>query len=239
MSARAWLGTSGYSFDEWKGNFYPEKLASKDMLHFYAERLETVEINNTFYRMPKAALFEGWTQQVGPDFLFVIKSPQRITHHQKLENSEENVTYLWQAAQTLGPRLGPVLFQLPPYLRKDLPRLQAFLAILPGEMRAVIEFRHRSWFDDEVFDALRARGVALCFSDVDPKSEDDPGLEQPFVSTANFGYLRLRREEYEANDMREWIDKSRAMPWHELFVFFKHEPTAPRYALEFKGLWDS
>jgi uncharacterized protein YecE (DUF72 family) len=187
--------------------------------------------------MPKPSLFEGWVPQVGPDFTFVIKASQRITHHQKLENSAENVNYLWQVAQTLGTRLGPVLFQLPPYLRKDLPRLEAFLAILPAGMRAVIEFRHRTWFEDDVFAALSARNVALCFSDVDPKSEDDPGLEQPFVSTADFGYLRLRREEYEAKDMLEWIEKSRTMPWQELFVFFKHEPTAPRYALQFKALW--
>jgi len=231
-------GTSGFSYAEWKGTFYPEKARSKDFLKLFAEQLDCVEINNTFYRMPKAALFEAWTTQVGPDFLFVIKASQRITHHQKLENSAENVAYLWQVAQTLGTRLGPVLFQLPPYLRKDLPRLEAFLAILPAEMRAVIEFRHRSWFEDDVFAALSARGVALCFSDVDPKSEDDPGLEQPFISTANFGYLRLRREEYVASDMRAWIDKSRAMPWQELFVFFKHEPTAPRYALELKALWE-
>jgi uncharacterized protein YecE (DUF72 family) len=232
-------GTSGFSYAEWKGTFYPEKARSKDFLRLFAEQLDCVEINNTFYRMPKSSLFEEWTKQVGPDFLFVIKASQRITHHQKLENSEENVTYLWQVAQTLGARLGPVLFQLPPYLRRDLPRLQAFLAILPPEMRAVIEFRHRSWFDDEVFAALEARGVALCFSDVDPKSEDDPGLEQPFVSTANFGYLRLRREEYIADDMRAWIEKARQKPWQELFVFFKHEPTAPKYALEFKKLWET
>ncbi len=232
-------GTSGFSYAEWKGTFYPEKARSKDFLKLFAEQLDCVEINNTFYRMPKPSLFEEWTKQVGPDFLFVIKASQRITHHQKLENSGENVAYLWQVAQTLGARLGPVLFQLPPYLRRDLPRLHSFLEILPAEMRAVIEFRHRSWFDEEVFEALRARGVALCFSDVDPKSEDDPGLEQPFVSTAPFGYLRLRREEYVADDFRAWIDKSRAMPWQELFVFFKHEPTAPRYALEFKALWEA
>jgi uncharacterized protein YecE (DUF72 family) len=230
-------GTSGFSYAEWKGTFYPEKARSKDFLKLFAEQLDCVEINNTFYRMPKPALFEGWIPQVGPDFLFVIKASQRITHHQKLENSADNVSYLWEVAQTLGTRLGPVLFQLPPYLRKDLPRLEAFLAILPAGMRTVIEFRHRSWFEDDVFAALSAHNVALCFSDVDPKSEDDPGLEQPFISTANFGYLRLRREQYEAQDMSEWIDKSRTMPWQELFVFFKHEPTAPQYALEFKALW--
>ena len=233
-------GTSGFSYAEWIGTFYPEKARSKDFLRLFSAQIDCVEINNTFYRMPKPALFEDWTQQVPEGFSFVIKASQRITHHQKLENSEDNVAYLWQVAQSLGPHLGPVLFQLPPYLRKDIDRLKRFVAALPAGMRAVIEFRHRSWFeDDTAYDALRERGVALCFSDVDPKSEDDPGLEQPFLSTADFGYLRLRREEYDAAGLRAWIDKARTQPWQELFVFFKHEPTAPRYALELRALWEA
>ncbi|HEX6245010.1 MAG TPA: DUF72 domain-containing protein [Polyangiales bacterium] len=233
-------GTSGFSYAEWKGTFYPEKARSKDFLRLFAAQIDCVEINNTFYRMPKPALFEGWTQEVPEGFSFVLKASQRITHHQKLENSAENVAYLWQVAQSLGQRLGPVLFQLPPYLRKDVERLKRFVAALPAGMRAVIEFRHRSWFEDEAAcDALREHGVALCFSDVDAKSEDDPGLEQPFLNTAEFGYLRLRREEYDADGLRAWIDKARSQPWRELFVFFKHEPTAPRYALELRALWDA
>lgn len=232
-------GTSGFSYAEWKGTFYPEKARSKDFLRLFAEQLDCVEINNTFYRMPKPELFDGWKQQVGDGFLFVIKASQRITHHQKLENCEENVAYLWNVAQRLEGHLGPVLFQLPPYLRKDRDRLARFVEGLPEGMRAVIEFRHRSWFEDEVFEVLRARNVALCFSDVDPKSEDDPGLEQPFESTADFGYLRLRREEYDADGLRTWIAAAREKPWQELFVFFKHEPTAPRYALEMRRLWNA
>lgn len=232
-------GTSGFSYAEWKGTFYPEKARSKDFLRLFSAQIDCVEVNNTFYRMPKPALFEDWAQQVPDGFSFVVKAPQRITHHQKLENSEDNVAHLWQVAQSLGPRLGPVLFQLPPYLRRDLDRLRRFVAALPAGMRAVVEFRHRSWFeDDATYDVLRERGVALCFSDVDPKSEDDPGLDQPFLSTANFGYLRLRREQYDASGLRTWIAKARTQPWQELFVFFKHEPTAPRYALELRALWD-
>jgi uncharacterized protein YecE (DUF72 family) len=233
-------GTSGFSYAEWKGRFYPEKTRSQDFLRLFAQQIDCVEINNTFYRMPKPALFEPWTQQVPEGFSFVIKAPQRITHHQKLENTEQHVTHLWQAAQSLGPHLGPVLFQLPPTLRRDLDRLRRFVAALPAAMRAVIEFRHRSWFEDEdTYAALRERNVALCFSDVDPKSDDDPGLDQPFLATADFGYLRLRRETYAAGDLRAWIEKARAQPWGELFVFFKHEPTAPRYALELRALWDA
>jgi uncharacterized protein YecE (DUF72 family) len=230
-------GTSGFSYAEWKGSFYPEKTRAKDMLALYAAQLDCVEINNTFYRMPKPELFDSWAGTVGDDFLFVIKATQRITHQQKLLDAGENVAHLWQVAQHLGARLGPVLFQLPPFLRKDLARIESFVSTLPAGMRAVLEFRHRSWFDDETFALLRAHGVALCFSDVDPKSPDDPGLEQPFVATADFGYLRLRREQYDDEALRGFIELSRAQPWRELFVFFKHEPTAPHYALNLRSLW--
>jgi uncharacterized protein YecE (DUF72 family) len=232
-------GTSGFSYAEWKGSFYPEKTRGKDMLRLYATQLDCVEINNTFYRMPKPELFASWAQTVGEDFIFVIKAPQRITHYQKLVDAGENVGNLWQVAQQLGPRLGPVLYQLPPFLHKDLELLKHFAAVLPSDMRTVFEFRHRSWFDEETFEVLRQHGVALCFSDVDPMSADDPGLEQPFTSTADFGYLRLRREAYDDAGLRAWIDQARAQPWRELFVFFKHEPTAPGYALRLRALWDA
>jgi len=230
-------GTSGFSYAAWKGSFYPEKSRNKDFLGLYAQQLDCVEVNNTFYRMPKPQLFLDWAQLVGESFLFVVKASQRITHHQKLLDAQENIAHLWQVSQNLNAHLGPILFQLPPYLRKDGERLRRFVAALPSGMRSVLEFRHRSWFDGETFGVLRDHGIALCFSDVDPESPDDPGLEQPFESTADFGYLRLRREHYDEASLKEWIARCRAQPWRELFVFFKHEPTAPRYALQLKSLW--
>jgi uncharacterized protein YecE (DUF72 family) len=232
-------GTSGFSYTEWKGSFYTDKTRPKEMLAFYAARLDCVEINNTFYRMPKPELFEGWAGTVAGDFLFALKATQRITHRKQLAGGEQSVAELWQVAQQLGPHLGPVLFQLPPYMEKDLAELRRFVASLPRGMRAVLEFRHASWFDEDVFDVLRAQRVALCCSDMDPSSPDDPGLEQPLLATADFGYVRLRRELYDDDALRRWIAQARAQPWRELFVFFKHEPTAPRYALALRSLWES
>lgn len=231
-------GTSGFSYAEWKGNFYTDKTRPKDMLAFYAARLDCVEINNTFYRMPKPELFEGWASTVAGDFLFALKATQRITHRKQLAGGELNVAELWQVAQRLGPRLGPVLFQLPPYMQKDLAELRRFVASLPRGMRAVLEFRHASWFEQDVFDVLRGYGVALCCSDMDAAGPDDPGLEMPLLATADFGYLRLRREVYDDDALRGWIARARALPWRELFVFFKHEPTAPHYALALRSLWE-
>lgn len=230
-------GTSGFSFKEWKGHFYPEKAKDKELLGLYAAQLDCVEINNTFYRMPKPELMLSFRERVGPGFVFVLKAPQQITHRQKLEGSEDSVAHLFRVGSELGDHLGPILFQLPPFLRRDLPRLVSFVASLPSGLRAVLEFRHRSWFDDEVFEALRARDVALCFSDTDPEGEE-PGLEQPFASTASFGYVRLRRAAYDEAALRAWIERIRAQPWREVFVFFKHEPTAPGLALALRALWN-
>ncbi len=230
-------GTSGFSFKEWKGVFYPPEVKEREFLRFYASKLETVEINATFYRMPKAEMLAGWTEQVSDGFVFVLKASQRITHRKKLDDVADDVAFFWKNAAALGNKLGPVLFQCPPYLRRSDELLSRFLNALPSDMRAVLEFRHRSWMDEEVFDMLRAKGVALCFSDTNPKDEDDPGLEQPFVSTAGFGYVRLRREEYDDQALLEWADQMRAQPWNEVFVFFKHEPTAPALAQKLSSLW--
>src|SRR5205807_4119958 len=173
-----YVGTSGYSYKEWKGNFYPEDLPDKQMLRFYGERFRSVEINNTFYRMPKESVLEAWAAEVPADFKFVLKAPQRITHIQRLKESADSVSYLLKVAGALKERLGPLLFQLPPYLKKDLPRLAEFLSKLPSESRAAFEFRHESWFDSEVFDLLREHQVALCIA----VAED--GVEVPFVSIA-------------------------------------------------------
>ena len=211
------VGTSGYSYKEWKGSFYPEKLPDKQMLRYYAERFKTVEINNTFYRMPKAAVLEAWASEVPADFHFVLKASQRITHMQRLKDCDESVSYFLEVAGTLKERLGPSLFQLPPNMKKDVPRLRTFLALLPSSRLSALEFRHASWFDDEVYQLLRDHNVALCIAE----SEDD--LEVPFVATAGWGYLRLRRADYDARALRDWAKRVQDQDWSAAFVFFKHE----------------
>ena len=182
-----YVGTSGYSYKEWKGSFYPEDLPEKQMLHFYGERFRTVEINNTFYRMPKAPMLEAWSAEVPAEFKFVLKAPQQITHIKRLKDAGDSVAYLLKVALALKEQLGPLLFQLPPYLKKDAARLNQFLKLLPPERSAAFEFRHQSWFDDEIFDLLREHQAVLCIAE----AEND--LEIPFVSTAEWGYMRLRR----------------------------------------------
>jgi uncharacterized protein YecE (DUF72 family) len=230
MSARAWIGTSGYSFDEWKGYFYPEKLPAKDMLHFYAERLDTVEINNTFYRMPTEPLLQGWLDQVPEAFRFAIKSPQRITHMRRLNDCADSVTRLVEVITLLGPRLGPLLYQLPPNFKRDLPRLQRFLAEMPRPAKVAFEFRNKSWFDDEVFATLREHKVALVVSD----TGEEPVA--PLVPTTDWGYLRLRREDFDDDALRAWAERIAAQPWSEAFVFLKHEEEGlgPKYAARLK-----
>ncbi len=226
------VGTSGYSYKEWKGSFYPQDLAADQMLRFYATKLPAVEINNTFYRLPKASVLEAWAAQVPDHFRFAIKASRRITHFKRLKGAEEETAYLLETLKTLGPRLGVVLFQLPPNLKKDLDRLQQFLGLLTGGTRAVFEFRHPSWQDDEVLDALRARGCALCIAEVD----DEPAPE--VVATASFGYLRLRRASYAKPDLVRWAQTVNVQPWDEAYVFFKHEDAGagPKQAAEFLDL---
>jgi uncharacterized protein YecE (DUF72 family) len=212
-----YVGTSGYSYPKWKGNFYPAKMPARQMLGFYASRFRTVEINNTFYRPPTASLLEAWAAQVPANFRFVLKAPGEITHVHRLADVGEAVASLLEAAGTLKGRLGPLLFQLPPTFEKDVPRLRAFLALLPPGCRAAVEFRHPSWFDDEVFGLLRDHRAGLCVADAD----DD--LEVPFVATADWGYVRLRRPDYDDAALRAWAARMKAQAWRECFVFFKHE----------------
>jgi len=212
-----YVGTSGYSYKEWKGTFYPEDLPDKQMLRFYGERFRSVEINNTFYRMPKASVLEAWAKEVPADFMFVLKASQRITHHQRLKDADDSVSYLLEVAGALKERLGPLLFQLPPYLRKDAPRLREFLALLPSDRRAAFEFRHQSWFDDEVFGLLRDHRAVLCIAEAENE------LEIPFVSTADWGYLRLRRPDYGDAELKAWAKRVHEQEWREAFIFFKHE----------------
>jgi uncharacterized protein YecE (DUF72 family) len=229
---RCLVGTSGYSYKEWKGTFYPKDLPDARMLAHYAQRLGTVEINNTFYRMPSKTVLERWAQEVPDGFCFVLKAAQRITHQKRLSaTSAPDVSYFFDVASTLGPRLGPVLFQLPPYLKKDASRLRDFLAMLPDGPRVAFEFRHPTWFDDEVYAALRSRGAALCSSDTDESG--DAGA--PVIPTTAWGYLRLRRADYGDADLATWAARVRAQAWEEAFVFFKHEDEgrAPALAARF------
>jgi len=225
-------GTSGFAFKEWKGPFYPEKLPQKDMLSYYADRFRTVEVNNTFYRLPKRSVLEGWAAQVPDAFRFVVKASRRITHFTRLkEESFEPLAYLMENTAVLGEKLGAVLFQLPPNLKKDLPRLEAFLGQLPPDRRFTFEFRHDSWLDDEVYDLLRAHDVALCSADV---SEEGA----PVVPTADWGYLRLRRVAYDDVALGDWAAQIAAQPWKAVYVFFKHEEegTGPKLAKRFLEL---
>jgi uncharacterized protein YecE (DUF72 family) len=226
------VGTSGYSYKEWKGSFYPEKIPAKDMLSYYSERLSTVEINATFYRMPQKSMLENWKEQVPKNFRFSLKAPQRVTHFKRLKGTEEETKYFLETASVLEDQLGVVLFQLPPNMKKDLARLESFINQLPQQPRAAFEFRHPSWFDDDVLDVLLTRNLALCISDTDdlPVSHID--------KTADWGYLRLRRIEYSESNLKEWLERIREQQWKETFVFFKHEDeaTGPKLAAEFLKL---
>ena len=227
-----YVGTSGYSYKEWKGSFYPEKLPAKEMLSYYSSRLPAVEINNTFYRLPQRSMLENWKEQVPPEFRFSVKASQKITHFKRLQNAEEETKYLLETASALEERLGVVLFQLPPNMKKDLPRLENFLKSLPGDTRAAFEFRHPTWFDDEVLNLLRTENRALCISDTDdlPVSNID--------KTADWGYLRLRRVNYSEENLAEWLERVRAQNWDTAYVFFKHEDegTGPKLAGQFLDL---
>jgi len=213
---RVLVGTSGYSYKEWKGPFYPKDLPAAQFLHFYAEHLPTVEINNTFYRMPTSKLVEGWARDVPDTFVFGMKAPQRITHIAKLKNAADTLGGFVRVARLLGPRLGPLLFQLPPFLRKDVPLLAEFLGHVPRDLKVAFEFRHPSWFDEDVWIALRDQGAALCVAEGET-------LESPLVATAGWGYVRLRRSEYSDDVIRGWAKKIRSQPWQEAFVYLKHD----------------
>ena len=225
-------GTSGYSYKEWLGHFYPEKLPGSEMLRYYAERFTTVEINNTFYRMPAESMLAQWIEQVPPYFAFTLKAPKRITHDNRLRDTEANVTEFLRRANTLGGKLGVLLFQLPPYLKKDLPRLTDFLALLPPGQQVAFEFRNDSWQDDEVYETLRSRGAILCVTDTD---EGDT----PFVATANCGYVRLRRTHYDDADLGAWSDQIAAKALPRTYVYFMHEDEAlgTRFATRLNELW--
>jgi uncharacterized protein YecE (DUF72 family) len=224
------VGTSGYAYREWKGSFYPNDLSSDRMLEYYASQFGSVEINNTFYRMPTEKVLRQWAGHVPGGFRFMLKASQRITHHRRLNAAEEPLAYLLDVSRTLGHRLGALLFQLPPNLKKDLPRLAAFLELLPTDVPAAFEFRHASWYTDDVYDTLRSHDTALCIA----HSEGDV----PRVATAPFGYLRLRGDSYAESHLREWAQWVTDQEWSQAFVFFKHEDggAGPALARRFLAL---
>jgi uncharacterized protein YecE (DUF72 family) len=212
------IGTSGYAYKEWKGSFYPEDLPAKAMLRYYAEHFRAVEINNTFYKLPAPETARAWLAEVPKDFVFALKAPQQITHFKRLKSAGDPTRDFLRFADGFGSRLGPLLFQLPPNMKKDVPRLAAYIKLLPRDRRVTFEFRHESWFDDETFDALRAHGAAVCIAESDD-------LETPLVSTAGWGYLRLRRAAYSPAGLKARAKDIAAQAWSDTYVFFKHEDT--------------
>jgi len=223
---KVYAGASGYSFKEWQGSFYPQKIKPEAMLEWYAQHLPTVEINNTFYQMPKTSVLEKWSQATPPGFRFAIKASRRITHDARLKAdvAADSVEFLYRNLATLGGKRGPVLFQLAPFQKKDLARLGDFLQLLPSGHQAAFEFRNASWFDDEVYALLREQSAALVLS------EREDNAPPPLVKTAPWGYLRLRLEVYSEEDLKRWAERIVGSDWNEAYVYFMHEPTAPGYA---------
>ena len=216
------IGTSGFSYKEWLGGFYPEKLPGAKMLEYYAERMPTVEINYTFRAMPKSAMLEGWAARTPANFRFALKAPQRITHFAKLRDVKETTDTFIERASVMGERLAPALFQLPPDLKLDLPLLKDFLAILKGRIRAAFEFRNKSWFDESVMTALADNGAALCIAETEK-------LASPLERTAPYIYVRLRKETYDDAGLDQWVKNLDRLAQNatEIFVYFKHETPPP------------
>ncbi len=231
------VGTSGWSYNEWKGSFYPPKIPAEAMLQFYAGHFPAVEVNNSFYRIPAERVLAGWAEQVPESFRFVMKASRRITHNNRLKDEDGSLSYFLRAINPLGTRLGPTLFQLPPNFRKDMDRLHGFLSALPRHWPAAMEFRQESWFDEEVYDALRTRDVALVAVDQD----ESEGAGSPLVPTASWGYLRLRRGTYDEAALRTWAERIQSLPWTAAYVFLKHEdgsPTGPAAAAHMLRILD-
>ena len=214
---RLLAGTSGFAFKEWKGPFYPSDLKDADMLAYYASRFPTVEINNTFYRMPKESVLADWASKVPDSFSFAIKASQRITHFARLKpEAQDFVEYLVRATAAIGERMGPILFQLPPNMKRDMDRLRAFLEKLPEGRRYAMEFRNESWFGDDLVELLRQHNVAMVACE-----QDD--FSSPVHATTSWGYFRLHRFDYDAAALRAWGDRIRGLGLREAYVFFKHD----------------
>ncbi len=236
---KIYIGTSGYAYKEWKGGFYPEKISPQEMLRFYSGRLNTVEINNTFYRMPKENVLMSWSEQVPRDFVFSLKAPQVITHLKRLRDVADETDHLFKMLSVLDKKLGPVLFQFPKSFRADLPALQDFLSLIPDGGAYAFEFRNPSWLNDGVLGLLHGKGSSLCIADTD----ENPANE--IIHTAPWGYLRLRRSDYTDENLSEWLGKILSQKWKKAFVYFKHEDeargpaTGPEMATRFRELANS
>ena len=226
------VGTSGFAHKEWKGKFYPEKISPKDMLRFYAGRLGTVEINNTFYHMPTEKMLASWAEQVNSDFVFALKAPQVITHMKQLRNVFEETEYLFKSLSVLDRKLGPVLFQFPKSFRANVSVLKDFLPLIPTNIAGAFDFRSPTWLEEGTPDLLREKGCSWCIEDTD----ENP--VQEVISTAPWGYLRLRRSDYTDADMSQWLERILSQKWEKAFVFFKHED-GPEMAVRFQELVDS
>jgi uncharacterized protein YecE (DUF72 family) len=222
-----WVGTSGYNYPEWRGSFYPQKMPTAKMLPYYAEHFTTVEINYTFYHAPTLKILDGWSAQTPPGFKFTLKAPKRITHTARLRDCADSLRHFVETAASLGPKLGLLLFQLPPYFRKDLAAFDVFLTLLPASVHAAFEFRHLSWLDPEVYARLKERNLALCVADGEK-------LSIPLEITATYGYFRLRDEGYTREDIERWarIIREKTSSLSEVFVYFKHEEAGkgPQFA---------
>jgi len=231
---KIYTGTSGYGYKEWKGNFYPEKISAAKMLGFYSGRLETVEINNTFYRMPTATVVRSWAGQVPEGFVFAIKAPQMITHIKRLQNVRGETRYLLGAVSVLGHKLGCVLFQFPAGFRQDLKLLEDFLGLIPPKIPCAFDFRSASWFNSGTYALLRKKKFCLAVEDTDEKPVQD------IVGTSAWGYFRLRRQDYSRAELSKWKKRIMSQGWEKAFVFFKHEDDAaargPQLAVEFRGM---
>lgn len=231
---KIYAGTSGYGYKEWKGLFYPEKIQPGDMLHFYAGRLNTVEVNYTFHHMPTVAGVTSWAEQVPDDFIFALKAPQVITHFKLLKNVSEEAAYFFKTMSLLGGKTGPALFQLPGSFRANPTVLEEFLKLIPKNIPCAFEFRSKSWFGKDILELLRTHGCSLCMADWDEHPL------QEIISTAPWGYLRLRRSDYTDDDLALWLERVLAQQWDKAFVFFKHEEGAkgPELARRFQELAD-
>lgn len=227
-TSQLFVGTSGFSYQQWKGNFYPKEIKTPEMLGYYAQHLSAVELNNTFYRLPKRDVVASWSAQVSNDFRFVIKASRRITHFSRLKNCDDLVNYLVSVLEPLESKLGAVLFQLPPNFSEDASVLAEFLQRLPADLPVAFEFRHESWKKPKVFDLLRDRNAAWCHADTGDDSE------LPTVTTADWGYVRLRRETYSDGELKLWKKYLVAQNWTAAFAFFKHESLGPKWADELR-----
>jgi uncharacterized protein YecE (DUF72 family) len=227
-----YCGTSGFSYKEWKGNFYPEKINGNEMLPFYSQRLSAVEINNTFYRMPRESVLQEWAAQTNPDFKFSIKASQKITHFKRLKETDDECAYLFKNVRALQDKFGCILFQLPPNLKKDMDRLEKFLSLIPGDIKSAFEFRHESWLDNETYNMLDKHKCAIVLTETDEQPEAE------FIKTAPWTYLRLRRTHYSDEELTIRVKEVSNQDWDEVFVFFKHEEegTGPALATKFMEL---